>query len=515
MIIGIYPRKSVYRDNSESIKVQVKLCKEYAKIVYKGQQIEFRIYGKDEGFSGKNTKRPSFQELMRDVQSNKLDVVMVYRLDRISRNVTEFSAMYDIMHAHNVTFLSVKESFDTSTPIGRTVMYILAAFSQFERESTSERVADNMLSLGTSGKWTGGKLPAGMTSIRKVVDGKEHSFLLVDKERISLVKMLYSMYLDGYTMTGLERYCRDHGIRTESNKFLSTSQIHCILSNPVYCTNEPEAYYYFKEHGHSLPDISLFDGKHGLISYGRTKQSGPEKRIVNDVFSVAVGIHEPVISAHDWITVQNRFGENKFFRSNKYEVGILKGILKCGCGARMDIRTYVKNGIQFSYYYCARMAREGKKVCNTGYTKVLDIDDAFLNKLLQIKYNPGMINIRKSELEYIDVNSLSKELHTVEQSIENLTTALAANTESSAASYIIKQIEKLDKNKRKLEESLCAAEYNNQIAQNEKEAKNIIYDYICCLLDSFDSMSYREKNELVKKTVKQCVFDNDGLHIIF
>lgn len=126
-----------------------------------------------------------------------------------------------------------------------------------------------------------------------------------------------------------------------------------------------------------------------------------------------------------------------------------------------------------------------------------------------------MINIRKSELEYIDVNSLSKELHTVEQSIENLTTALAANTESSAASYIIKQIEKLDKNKRKLEESLCAAEYNNQIAQNEKEAKNIIYDYICCLLDSFDSMSYREKNELVKKTVKQCVFDNDGLHIIF
>ena len=138
-----------------------------------------------------------------------------------------------------------------------------------------------------------------------------------------------------------------------------------------------------------------------------------------------------------------------------------------------------------------------------------------LNKLLQIKYNPDMISIRKSELEYVDINSLTKELHTIEQSIENLTTALAGNTESSAASYIIKQIEKLDKSKRKLEDSLCAAEYNNQISQNEKEAKDIIYNYICSLLDNFESMSYREKNELVKKTVKQCVFDDDGLHIIF
>lgn len=177
MVIGIYPRKSVYRDNSESIKVQIRLCKEYAKIMYKGEKLDFRVYGKDEGFSGKNTKRPSFQELMRDVKSNLLDVVMVYRLDRISRNVSEFSEMYDIMHAHNVTFLSVKESFDTSTPIGRTVMYILAAFSQFERESTSERVADNMHSLGASGKWTGGKLPAGMSSIGKLWTEKNILFL--------------------------------------------------------------------------------------------------------------------------------------------------------------------------------------------------------------------------------------------------------------------------------------------------------------------------------------------------
>ncbi len=116
--------------------------------------------------------------MMSDVKSNKLNVVMVYKLDRISRNVQEFSAMYEVFMQHNVSFVSVKESFDTTTPMGRTVMYILAAFVQLERENVSERVTDNMHALGSSGKWTGGKLPSRMTSVRRKVGNKEHSYLL-------------------------------------------------------------------------------------------------------------------------------------------------------------------------------------------------------------------------------------------------------------------------------------------------------------------------------------------------
>ena len=114
LTIGIYPRKSVYRDNSDSVSVQVNLCKDYAGIIFKDQELDFRIYDKDEGFSGKNMNRPSFQALMEDVRNNQLDVVMVYKLDRISRNVQEFSSMYDVFQQHNVSFVSVKESFDTT-----------------------------------------------------------------------------------------------------------------------------------------------------------------------------------------------------------------------------------------------------------------------------------------------------------------------------------------------------------------------------------------------------------------
>ncbi|MDR2043128.1 MAG: recombinase family protein [Clostridium sp.] len=94
--IGIYPRKSVYRDNSESVAVQVKMCRDYAEVVYHGTELEFHLYDKDEGFSGRNTNRPSFQALMADVRAGLLDVVIVYKLDRISRNVQEFSDMFSV-----------------------------------------------------------------------------------------------------------------------------------------------------------------------------------------------------------------------------------------------------------------------------------------------------------------------------------------------------------------------------------------------------------------------------------
>lgn len=512
MIIGIYARKSVYRDNSDSVQVQIKACKDYANILYRNSDIEFIIYDRDEGFSGKNTNRPSFRQLLSDVRSGKLDVVMVYKLDRISRSVKDFSDTYELLQTHNVAFLSVKETFDTSTPIGRTVMYILAAFAQLERENTSERVADSMMALGAAGKWTGGKLPCGMSSIRKIVGDKEHSFLIVDNARISVVKTIFELYLSGKTITGIERYFRDNGIRTESGKFFGTNQIHSILSNPVYCSNAPEAYYYFKEKGYRLPELAQFDGTRGLIGYGKTKQTA--KQVKTDNWAIAVGIHKPVIPATDWIKCQERFGENKMYRSNKYDIGILKGILRCQCGSRIDIRTYCKNDRLFSYYYCARMSRQGREACNTGYVKVDTIDSIFIQKLQEMKLKPDSI-VLKAEAGYINTDKLRTDLKRITDSIHNLTNALMENTGSSASSYIIAQIEKLDKEKQILERKLSAAEKNNLDAATAAETKESIYRNICLLLDNFDDMTYTEKNELIKNTVTSCILDDDGLRIIF
>lgn len=516
LTIGIYPRKSVYRDNSDSVQVQIQLCQDYAGIIYKDKEIEFKIYDKDEGFSGKNTNRPSFRQMMQDVENNLLDVVMVYKLDRISRNVQEFSAMYEIFQRHNVSFISVKESFDTTTPMGRTVMYILAAFAQLERENTSERVTDNMLALGSSGKWTGGKCPSGFKSIRQKSGDKEHSFLVIDPENIWLPKLLYSLLLDGYTITAVERYCRDHGIKSQTGKFLNTSQIHGIVTNPVYCQNSPDAWYYFHDAGCTLPDLNLFDGTKGLIGYGKTKTGSVSQSRQNmSEWNIAIGIHAPVIPATEWIAAQKRLGINKQIRTAKHKVGLLKGVLKCSCGSRMDVRTYYKNNIQFSYYFCTTMARQGKEVCNSEYVRVDKIDELFLNELRKIRLSPsGFSTIHASGIGR-KPEDIKLEIKKLDDSIHNLTTALTQAMDSPAAGYIINQISDLDRQKTILEGELRKSLLDMSAAQTAEEAEKEIYNNICYLLDNFDSIDYTGKNELIRKTVKSCILDGQNLRIIF
>lgn len=515
--IGIYPRKSVYRDNSDSVSVQIQLCKDYADIIFKDKDIEFKIYDKDEGFSGKNMNRPSFQELMEDVRNNVLDVVMVYKLDRISRNVQEFSAMYEVFQQHDVSFVSVKESFDTTTPMGRTVMYILAAFAQLERENTSERVADNMKALGASGKWTGGKLPTGMTSVRRQIGEKEHSYLVVDNETIWLVKLLYELINQGYPITRIERYCRDHSIKSQTGRYLGSSKIHNILTNPVYCQNSIEAYYYFQDLGCTLPDPSLFDGTKGLIGYGKTKTGKQSQRAqVKSEWTISIGIHDYVIPATVWIAAQKRLGVNKMYHTAKYDCGILKGVIRCKCGARMDIRTYFKNGIRFSYYYCANMARQGAAKCDSGYVRIEEVEDAFLKQLRMIRLNPEGFKLRSDSTGTLQsAASIKEDLKRLQASIDNLTSALMNAMDSAASSYIVAKIEELDKNKQVLEKNLRQASLQESADKSLQETETEIYNNICYLLDNFDSIEYSAKNEMIRRIIKKCILDGKNLSIVF
>lgn len=511
MRIGIYPRKSVYRDNSESVSTQVKLCKEYAEIIYRGQTLEYLVYDKDEGFSGKNTHRPGYQKLMQDVRDGLLDVVMVYKLDRISRNVQDFSNTFSVFQEHGVSFVSVKESFDTSTPIGRTVMYILAAFAQLERENTSERVSDSMLEMARSGYWTGGRCPAGMRSVRRNVGGKEHSFLEVDEERISQVRQLFSLFSSGMTITALERYCRDHGILSERGKYMNTSQIHFILTNPVYCQNSPEALSYFREKGYGLPDNAelLFDGQHGLIGYGR-------KAGTSAPYTVAIGTHDYVIAGADWVAVQRRMGLNKQVRTSKYECGILKGVLRCQCGSRVITKIYNQKGVQYRSYLCAVRDRKGASYCDSHHINMDRVDDLFIQRLKEMRANKDLIVLKDfQEYSAFDYQSASRQRRELEQKIDNLTNVLEEADGHASSKYILRQIDRLDDQIRILDSQIQEARRQEFLQANQKNAVDRIYGQICLLLDHFDDLSYREKNEAIRKMIKECVFEDGNLKIIF
>ena len=154
--VAIYSRKSVFTGKGESIENQIEMCKDYYNRTHNNNEVEFLIY-EDEGFSGGNINRPRFKELITDAKNKKFKALVCYRLDRISLNVAYFSSTLELLQDNDIEFISIKEQFDTSTPMGRAMIYIASVFAQLERETIAERVRDNMLQLARTARWLGGQ----------------------------------------------------------------------------------------------------------------------------------------------------------------------------------------------------------------------------------------------------------------------------------------------------------------------------------------------------------------------
>ena len=152
MYDALYTRQSVEKVDSISIESQLEYCK------YETRGNPYKEYI-DRGYSGKNTNRPAFEEMLEDIKQGKISRVIVYKLDRISRSILDFANMMDIFQKYNVEFVSSTERFDTSTPIGRAMLNICIVFAQLERETIQKRVTDAYYSRCKRGFYMGGRIP--------------------------------------------------------------------------------------------------------------------------------------------------------------------------------------------------------------------------------------------------------------------------------------------------------------------------------------------------------------------
>ena len=164
MKVAIYSRKSLFTGKGESVENQIEMCKDYIKFSLPDVKNDEIFIYEDEGFSAKNLNRPQFQKMMKDLETNKFDYIICYRLDRLSRNVSDFSGLIELLEKKGVNLICIKEHFDTSSPMGRAMMYITSVFAQLERETLAERVKDNMHMLARTGRWLGGTTPTGYQS---------------------------------------------------------------------------------------------------------------------------------------------------------------------------------------------------------------------------------------------------------------------------------------------------------------------------------------------------------------
>ena len=461
--VAIYSRKSKFTGKGDSIENQIEMCKEHVKN-FISKDVEFIIY-EDEGFSGGNINRPQFKQLMNDIKHKKINLLICYRLDRISRNVSDFSSVLDTLQEYKVDFISIKEQFDTSTPMGRAMIYIASVFAQLERETIAERIKDNMLEMAKNGKWTGGKIPVGFKSKKTFYlddNGvkRQQTILEHDEKEIEFVKFLYEKYLELGSLHKLEVYTHENNIRSHSGKLFEKSTLKIILQNPIYVKSTQNVTTYLKNNNWTI--YGEPDNIHSLLTYNKTESVVKKGKLTkaNKDISERIASVSNIIGYLDdklWLKVQLQFDKNKstFPRLGKTHNALLVGKLYCGnCGSRMIIqhgKTSVKTGEKLFYYVCSLKKKSRKALCSIDNVKLSEIEHLVLKSLKDLSYNKKefidsvKIKYKKEANKSIELLSLNKSLEDKKQQINILVDKLAHDDKNLLTDILFEKISILKK----------------------------------------------------------------------
>ncbi len=536
---AIYSRKSKFTGKGESIENQIDLCRQHIKL-HNTNVIERDILiFEDEGFSGGNINRPQFQAMMKQVRENQIQAVICYRLDRISRNVGDFAKLKDEFDYYNVEFTSIRDDFDTASPSGRAMMMMVSVFAQLERETTAERIRDNMHELAKSGRWLGGITPTGYKSMQitgsVTVDGKErksYKLELINQEA-EIVKIIFSKFLETNSLTKTDTYLLQNNITTKNRKNFTRFSIRSILQNPVYMIADQNAWEYFVSLGVEIYSEELeFDGKHGIMAYNKTIQKSGKSNQMRDMdeWIVAVGKHKGLIAGADWVKVQELLSQNrsKSYRKPKSNVALLSGLLYCGnCGnfmrPKLSQRTNAQ-GEKIYSYLCETKERSRCQLCNSKNPNGNELDKMICEqiKLISEDSSDFIKNLesvqRKLEgnrEEYDQqLNALKKEFQENEQQIANLVDILAKTSNTPAFDYITEQINTLHEKNEKIK---------NRTQELESLTKNHLYsseefdrtkELLKSFGQSFDTMGVEQKRMALRAFIRRIIWDGKNVHVV-
>ena len=306
-VIAIYSRKSKQTDKGESIETQINLCKEYIKRIFPEEETKIVLYNEGEGFSGGDSERKKFNELIKDAKSKKYNILICYRLDRLARSVADFSDLIEELNKNGISFISVKEQIDTLTPMGRAMMYIASVFAQLEREIGAERIKDNMRELAKTGRWLGGITPTGYKSVGfEIINIKEinknneierkpkKAYMLkeIEEEKV-IIKTIFQKFLELKSLSALETFTINNNIKTKNQKNFTRYTLKTILINPVYAINDLDMYNYFLENKIDIfSEKKDFDGQNGIMAYNKTHQIKHKANKRNDMHQWIIAIRK-------------------------------------------------------------------------------------------------------------------------------------------------------------------------------------------------------------------------------
>lgn len=535
--IAIYSRKSKFTGKGESIGNQIELCKEYIRAHYGDDVLEHLVVYEDEGFSGGNLNRPDFKKMMAAAKERKFKAIIVYRLDRISRNISDFSSLIEELARLDIAFLSIKEQFDTGSPMGRAMMYIASVFSQLERETIAERIRDNMHELAKTGRWLGGTTPIGFESKgeeKVTVDGKKKKTfkLKLVPQEAEIVRLIYDLFIETNSLTMTEAELMKRRIVTRNGNYFTRFSIKAILQNPVYMIADQEAYDYLTEKEADLfSDRAEFDGKHGIMAYNRTDQEKGKTTQYNPVneWIVAVGKHPGLIPGKTWVRVQEALEQNKSkaFRRPKSNEALLTGLLYCRCGKRMypklSKRRTADGDVIFTYV-CKLKERSQRSLCNNRNANGNTMDLAVVEQVKRLNdHNAEFVDQMEKSRKFYTGNrvqyeeqlaALQKDKAEVEKKIEGLVDSLVELGDSIAKVRVAKRIEALTAESDALEmriQELTAL--TSQHAMSDIEF-DVLRQLLSVFQENIDDMPLEQKRAAIRTVVRKVIWDGVNAHIV-
>lgn len=534
---AIYARKSRYTGQGESIENQIEMCKEYIAAKFGKECADTALIYQDEGFSGKSLKRPQFQKMMEDSKKLKFTAIVVYKLDRISRTVSDFSAMYNDLLHRDIDFITTSEQYDTTIPAGRAMLNMSSTFAQLERETIAERIRDNMRELAKTGRWLGGVAPTGFRSksISNVsIDGKIHRACMLEPipDEINTIKLIYDKFIELNSLTKVEEYLMNHAYHTKRNNRFTRFAIRAILTNPVYSIADKDMYNYLAENKVDLFSAeSEFDAIHAIMAYNKTKQTQGQANKVKPLseWIVAVGKHEGIISGAKWVQVQNMLDLNKSksYRKPRSNTALLSGVLRCAeCGDYMRPKTsgrLTKNGEPAFVYLCSTKEKSKSHLCNIKNVNGNKIDAEVINaikdsqntnsdaskQIASLKKQLSSVNDNYEEEKVVIKDKIKANDNEINLRVDKFIKAQDAFIEEKIKAQISELRTENERLNSRLEELDALTQQNNLSALEF----DIISKKLSSVGNSIDDYSVDEKRKLIKSVIKKVTWDGKEAHI--
>lgn len=346
---AVYTRKSTedgLEQDFNSLDAQREACEAY--ITSQGGlgwQLIARHYD-DGGISGATMERPALRDLLDDIADGKIDIVVVYKIDRLTRALMDFARMVELFDKHKVSFVSVTQQFNTTTSMGRLTLNVLLSFAQFEREVTAERIRDKITASKKKGMWMGGPAPLGYD-----VDDRK---LVINHEEAETVRTIYRLYLESQGVRDLKANLDEQGVvskvrtykcgRTVGGNPISRGALYLLLSNSIYTGRMPHK--------------------------GETYE----------------GQHEAIIDQELWDEVQALLMANRNARSsgaNAKHPSLLVGLLYDETGDRLSPTHANNHGRRYRFYISHRLMQDKRKDLSAWRLPAADLENFVVTSLIQ------------------------------------------------------------------------------------------------------------------------------------